>query len=224
MNSLFRNLSKVLLYFFLAAIVAGCNGNQSKEQPEHRNPQLRCSTPVEDESTHLFSFEATVDSADNATLNFELLLHDSLIAHNDNGVFRNIEECIDGYTVKLTATWPDTTIILSEPVQGFVCITPPTETMTAEELEHLINSCDKSISSYVNDNIAQGVELHVEGSQLPPPEALHDVIFLIKNAEWPQGVRVSSVKYNDKNQIISITISPVKEVIIAPVDDEDVDY
>lgn len=224
MNCLFRNTTIVLLYLTLTVIATGCNGNMPKDQLEHRNPQLHCSTPIEDESTHLFSFEATADSANNATLHFELFLHDSLIAQNDNGLFHNIEECIDGYTVKFTATWPDTTIIRSEPVQGFVCITPPTEKMTAEELEHLINSCDKSIRSYNNDNIAQGVELHVEGSQLPPPEALHEVIFLIENEEWPQGVRVSNVEYNDKNQITSITISPVKEVIITPVDDDDVDY
>ena len=104
----------------------------------------------------------------------------------------------------------------------FIVPRDPVEKMTEDELELLINACDKSLRRSKNDHLAQGVKLVVEGTKLSPPQILPDVITYIENGVW-QKVDVIKVEYDDNNLINSITLKPIGEVVDVD-EDEDMEY
>ncbi len=177
---------------------------------EHGNPTLNCEAPVYDDVTQTFSLIVLSDSTSGAALTFALIKGDSVIMENNDGKFCGIPAFEEGYRVRMEAKWKDTTIVRTTHVANFVVPCDSVDKMSADELEQLINSCDRSIRRASNKHLIQGVKLIVTDCRMVTPQMLPDVITFIENEVW-QSVEVISLEYDDNNLITSITLRPIGE-------------
>ncbi len=179
---------------------------------ESANPTLYCEAPVYDDVTQTFSLIVMSDSTSGAALTFALIKGDSVIMESNDGRFCGIPAFEEGYRVRMEAKWKDTTIVRTTHVANFVVPCDSVEKMSAEELEQLINSCDRSIRRGSNKHLIQGVRLIVNDCRMVAPQMLPDVITFIENEVW-QSVEVISLEYDENNLISSITLRPIGEQV-----------
>ena len=207
-----------------AVLFSGCRekASRSEQVMQRGEPVLSNDIPVYDKTTQTFSLTVHADSIGDATVSYALLDGDSVIMKSEDGQFSGITPFEEGYNVRLSAQWEDTTIERTIHVMDFIVPRDPVEKMTEDELELLINACDKSLRRSKNDHLAQGVKLVVKGTKLSPPLILPDVITYIENGVW-QKVDVIKVEYDDNNLINSITLKPIGEVVDVD-EDEDMEY
>lgn len=176
---------------------------------EPANPTFYYDSPVFDDVTQTFSLTVMPDSTSGADLSFSLVKGDSVIMECNDGKFCGIPPFEEGYRVRMEAKWKDTTIVRITHVANFVVLSDSVEKMSADELEQLINSCDRSIRRSSNKQLIQGVKLIVNDCKMIP-QMLPDVITYIENEVW-QSVEVIHLEYDDNNLITSITLRPIGE-------------
>ncbi len=224
MKTELRLLTIAATTLLTAVLFSGCRekASRSEQVMQRGEPVLSNDIPVYDKTTQTFSLTVHADSIGDATVSYALLDGDSVIMKSEDGQFSGIPPFEEGYNVRLSAQWEDTTIERIFHVMDFVVPREPVERMSAKELEQLINDCDKGLRRSKNEHLAQGVRLVVEGCKMTPPQMLPDVIFLIENGIW-QKVEVANVEYDDNNLINIITIKPVGEVVDVD-DEEDLEY
>lgn len=177
---------------------------------EPANPTFYYDSPVFDDVTQTFSLTVMPDSTSGADLSFSLVKGDSVIMECNDGKFCGIPPFEEGYRVRMEAKWKDTTIVRTTHVANFVVPCDSVEKMSADELEQLINSCDRSIRRGSNKHLIQGVRLIVSDCRVVTPQMLLDVITFIENEVW-QSVEVIHLEYDDNNLITSITLRPIGE-------------
>ena len=224
MKTELRLLTIAATTLLTAVLFSGCRekASRSEQVMQRGEPVLSNDIPVYDKTTQTFSLTVHADSIGDATVSYALLDGDSVIMKSEDGQFSGITPFEEGYNVRLSAQWEDTTIERTIHVMDFIVPRDPVEKMTEDELELLINACDKSLRRSKNDHLAQGVKLVVEGTKLSPPQILPDVITYIENGVW-QKVDVIKVEYDDNNLINSITLKPIGEVVDVD-EDEDMEY
>lgn len=224
MKTELRLLTIAATTLLTAVLFSGCRekASRSEQVMQRGEPVLSNDIPVYDKTTQTFSLTVHADSIGDATVSYALLDGDSVIMKSEDGQFSGITPFEEGYNVRLSAQWEDTTIERTIHVMDFIVPRDPVEKMTEDELELLINACDKSLRRSKNDHLAQGVKLVVKGTKLSPPLILPDVITYIENGVW-QKVDVIKVEYDDNNLINSITLKPIGEVVDVD-EDEDMEY
>jgi len=224
MKTTLRLLTIAVSALIAAGLFSGCREKSagSEQVMQRGDPVLKNDTPVYDETTHTFSLTVHADSIGDATVSYALLDGDSIIMKSDDGKFSGIIPFEEGYNVRLSVQWEDTTIERIIHVMDFIVPHEPVEKMTEDELELLINACDKDLRRSKNDHLAQGVKLVVEDTKMTPPQMLPDVITYIENGVW-QKVEVTKVEYDDNNLINSVTLKPIGEVVDVD-EDEDLEY
>jgi hypothetical protein len=225
MNAMTKFFTMAAVMLVSACLLQGCKEKTAESEPEKQRgePVLSHEAPVYDEATQTFSLTVRADSTGGATVSFALLDGDSIIMKSEDGTFRGIAPFEEGYNVSVEVQWEDTTIVRTLHVMDFVVPREPVEQIAKEELEKLINSCDKSLRRGQNDHLAQGVKLVVNDSKAAPPQMLPDVITLIENGVWKK-VEVVSLEYDDNNLVTTITLKPIGEVVNVDEEDEDFDY
>ena len=197
-------------------------GNIPTPSAQRGEPVLICEEPVYDEDSQTFSLTLVSDSTGGAKVTYQLVDGDIILMQGTDGFFSGIAPLDDGYDVVMTVEWEDTTIVRTSHVQGFIAPRPPVEKMTEKELEQLINAKDASLKRGTNEHLALSPKLKVTDSkQDPKPKMLREVIRLIEYEDWASVV-VTSVEYDEKNLITSITLHPVGEKI--PSVDEEEEY
>ena len=224
MKTELRLLTIAATTLLTAVLFSGCRekASRSEQVMQRGEPVLSNDIPVYDKTTQTYSLTVHADSIGDATVSYALLDGDSVIMKSEDGQFSGITPFEEGYNVRLSAQWEDTTIERTIHVMDFVVPREPVEKMTKDELELLINACDKNLRRSKNDHLAQGVKLVVEGTKLSPPQILPDVITYIENGVW-QKVDVIKVEYDDNNLINSVTLKPIGEVVDID-EDEDMEY
>lgn len=224
-------MKRIYLIFGIALLAVAClmqsckqSATPSNEIASRGEPVLTAEDPIYDKESKTFSLKLYADSTAGAEVTYYLLYGDSILMQNMEGQFTGITPFEEGYNVQAKVVWSDTTIIT--PIIhlfGFTVPQEPVEKMTAEELQSLINACDKSLKQGKNEHVAQGVKLVVNNCQMKAPRMIPDVIILIENKMW-KSVEVTSLDYDDYNLITSVTLKPVGEKIAIDEDDEDLDF
>ena len=224
-------MKRIYEVFGIAALIVVCLMQSCKQSVAPNNeiaprgePVLVVEDPVYDKESKTFSLALYADSTAGAEITYYLLYGDSILMQNKEGLFTGIAPFEEGYNVQAKVVWSDTTIFT--PIIhrfGFTVPQEPVEKMAAEELQRLINACDKSLKQGKNEHVAQGVKLVVNNSQMNAPRMIPDVIILIENKVW-KSVEVTSLEYDENNLITSITLKPVGEIIAIDEDDEDQDF
>lgn len=206
MNTTVRKYVLIPVAMVASCMLSAC-GNFTREPG---TPTFYYDSPVFDDVTQTFSLTVMPDSTSGAALTFALIKGDSIIMESNDGKFCGIPAFEEGYRVRMEARWKDTTIVRTTHVANFVVPCDSVEKMSADELEQLINSCDRSIRRGSNKHLIQGVRLIVNDSRMVTPQMLPDVITFIENEVW-QSVEVISLEYDDNNLITSITLRPIGE-------------
>lgn len=224
-------MKRIHVFFGIAALIVAClmqsckqSGAPGNETARRGEPVLVVADPVYDKESNSFSLSLYADSTAGAEITYYLLYGDSVLMQNKEGLFTGIAPFEEGYNVRAKVVWSDTTIMT--PVVhrfGFAVPQEPVEKMTAEELQRLINACDKSLKQGKNEHVAQGVKLVVNNCQMKAPRMIPDVIILIENQVW-ESVEVTSLDYDEYNLITSVTLKPVGEKVAVDEDDEDLDF
>lgn len=210
--------------FYITPIIVGCHQTTAPNDAKNLRgePTLVCDTLVYDEGSKTFSLILHADSVADGKLTFYLLDGDSILMQNEEGQFSGIAPLEEGYNIQLRVEWSDTTV--TTPVQhvlGFVIPREPVTKMTAEELQKLILSLDKSLATGSNEHLAQGVIINVIESKVPAT-TFQEVMMNLKGHTW-KSVLVTNVNYDDNNLITSLTIKPEGEIVIED-EEEEIDY
>lgn len=219
---LFYNL---VFAIFVLCLVA-CNGKPSPDTDVVTTPRgepiLSVDTLIYETDTESFTLVMKADSTADAKLTYQLLMDgDNELQKNETGEFHNVEPFENGYDVKLTVEWSDTTIYRQMHVVGFVAPAKPVEKLTSEELQQLILSKESSLTRGTNEHISQSFTLKVIDSQ-DPPTMMRDVIHRLENGEW-KSIQVVNVEYDDNNLVTAITLKPVGEQVVV-IEEDDYDY
>lgn len=132
------------------------------------------------------------------------------IAKSVDGKFKGIPPTSDG-EYKLSVQWKDSIGIIGQGLDTLIIGFKPFEKpkmkkMEVSELTRRINMCDRKLAIR-NSKISSALKLNF--SNLKPdeksPETMDEIFNKIKFGMW-SSISVSSVDYNEDNQIISITI------------------
>lgn len=218
-------MKKVMMIMVVGALftMQGCKDQAKKnsESVQRGNPELRCDKPVEDKVNHTFTLALSADSTADASVVFYLIdCGDTLMMESGQSVtFSGIAPLDDGYDVAMRVEWPDTVVMKNRHVTGFILTPEPVDSLSAKELQELINAQDKSIKCGSNEHLSQSVKIIVNDA-LRTPKKLSEVIDCISFKEW-KSVIVTDVGYDENNLIISVTLKPVGEKPLPESDDDE---
>jgi len=214
---------KILFYLFVATVVTLFMFVNCKQSPTSGNggkkrgkPVLYAGTPKYDESTKSFSLTLHADSTVDAEVTYYLLDGDSLLMQSNDGHFTGIAPLEEGYNVKATIAWSDTTYVTPIIHVGDFCVSRESvEILSKDEVTRLINQKDKRT---MEKHVAQGITLKILESELKP--ALLNEVYLFLDSKTWKSVEVMDVEYDDNNLITSITLKPVGEHKETPAEQE----
>lgn len=214
----------IIIPFLSLILLAGICFIQCAPTPPSRKLVLRYDDPCYDSITSTYSFTVLVDSADGTIFEYSLMDADSVLYHNETGVFTGIEPFNEGYDLMVKAVWQDTTIVHPSVRVWFPIFVPSVNPMTKEELTQLINAEDMSLQLNDNPHIAQGIEVVVTDAKLEA-SSLFEVIEYIHHNQWSM-VEVTAIHYNEQQRIDKITLKPKKEILPEPPveSDDDIDF
>lgn len=133
------------------------------------------------------------------------------VARSSNGKFKKIPSIASG-RYRLSIHWKDSLgyegLGVDTLITGFKPFEKPkVKKLEAQELQRLINNCNSQLTTK-NKRISPKLVLSFTNikSGEKRPQTIDEVYNKIKFGMW-SSVRISSVEYNDENQVVKITIS-----------------
>lgn len=219
MNKTIPNYAWAAIAAMVLCSLSACN-NYNERRGE---PVLSHAAPLFDEVTQTYSLLVSADSVSGADLTFTLCEGSNVLMENHDGRFSGIAPFEEGYSVKMNARWRDTTIVRTIHVMNFITPRDSVDKLSADELEQLINSCDRSIRRGTNIHLAQGVKAKIVDSKMAQLQTLPNVVLFIENEVW-QAVEIIDVEYDMSNLVTSVTLKVLGEQVTIDEDDKDYDY
>ena len=129
----------------------------------------------------------------------------------NNGQFKKIPSTESG-KYRLSIHWKDSLgyegLGIDTLITGFKPFEKPkVKKLEAQELQTLINNCDRQLSTK-NKRISPNIVFRFTNIQANEkhPETIDEIYNKIKFGMW-SSVSVSSVEYNDENQVVKITLN-----------------